>query len=298
MKQPATIIDLSDRFVTTFSMWEMYRSCRKKCNLRYVKNLVPLRKEAPLEFGSLIHECLRLWHANRDINKTVAHIDSSFAGRTPSQEMHYRRQLATAMRRGYARRYPCEQFEVIALEHQFQGEIVNPATGANSRSFTLAGKIDGLAFMEGGYWLLEHKTASILDGNYLERLWTDFQITLYSHYIEQAMNIKIAGVLYNILLKSKLKQSEGETEVEYENRCAELIAKYESGKTTAQRKLPESDNEFQSRLAVKYDEPGMFHREQLLISRDQFRLLQEELWDLTQQYLAARRRCDSSLSSP
>ncbi len=267
-----TAIDRTDpRITTTFSLWEMFRSCRKKCHLHYNKNLVPLRKEAPLEFGSLIHECLRLWHATCDQDKMIAHIDAAFAGRVLSPEMHYRRHLATAMMMGYARKYPSEQFEVIALEHQFQGEIINPATGANSRSFILAGKIDGLVFMDEGYWLLEHKTASLLDGNYLERLWTDFQITLYCHYIELALNIKIAGVLYNILLKSKLKQSEGETEDEYENRCVELIAKSKSGKTTAQRKLPESDEDFQSRLAVKYDEPGMFHREQLLISRDQFR---------------------------
>ena len=108
---------------------------------------------APLEFGSLIHECLRLWHANRDIDKVVAHIDSSFAERIPSPEMHYRRQLAIAMMNGYTRRYPSEQFEVIALEHQFRGEIVNPATGANSRSFILAGKIDGLVLMDGEHYL-------------------------------------------------------------------------------------------------------------------------------------------------
>jgi len=285
-----TLIKPDERIVTTYSMWEMFRSCRKKAHLRYNENLVPLRKEAPLEFGTIIHECLRLWHLTHEIEKVTAHIEAAFLGRFPSAEVKFRRQLATAMMMGYAKRYPTEAFEVIALEHQFRGEIVNPATGASSRSFVLAGKIDGLVFMDGGHYLLEHKTAGLLDGNYLERLWTDFQITLYSHYIEQALNIKIAGVLYNILVKAKLKQSEGETEDEFEVRRAELIAKSKAGKTTAQRKLPESDDEFQSRLNVKYDDPNMFHREQLLLSRDQFRLLQEELWDLTQQYLAARRQ--------
>jgi len=278
------------RIVTTYSMWEMFRNCRKKCNLRYVQNLVSLRKEAPLEFGSVIHECLRLWHLTRDIEKVVAHIDAAFINRAVSPELKFRWHLATTMMQGYARRYPAESFEIIVLEYPFQGEIVNPVTGAFSRSFVLAGKIDGLVFMDGEHYLLEHKTASLLDSNYLDRLWTDFQITLYSHYIEQALGIKISGVLYNVLVKAKLKQSEGETEAEYEIRRAELIAKSKTGKTTAQRKLPETDEEFQVRLTAKYDDPGMFHREQLLISRDQFRLLQEELWDLTQQYLAARRK--------
>ena len=37
-----------------------------------------------------------------------------------------------------------EDFEVVALERTFEGPIVNPATGAQSRSFTLAGKVDEL----------------------------------------------------------------------------------------------------------------------------------------------------------
>ena len=279
-----------ERIITTYSMWEMFRSCRKKAHLRYYENLVPLRKEAPLEFGTIIHECLRLWHSLRDIEKMLAHIDAAFAGRIPSPEVKFRRQLALAMMMGYARRYPSEAFEVIALEHQFRGEIINPATGASSRSFVMAGKIDGLVFMDGEYYLLEHKTASLLDGNYLEKLWTNFQIHIYCHYVEQALGIKVAGVLYNVLVKAKLKQSEGETEEEYETRRAELIAKSKTGKTAAQRKLAETDEEFQSRLDAKYEDPGMFHREQLLVSRDQFRLLQEELWELSQEYLATRRK--------
>ena len=48
--------------------------------------------------------------------------------------------------------------------------------------------------------------------------------------------------------------------------------------------------DFQERLAAKYAEPGMFHREMLYISRDRFQVLQAELWELTQNFLDARRR--------
>ena len=82
------------------------------------------------------------------------------------------------MMTGYARRYPAEQFEVIHLEKKFEGPLVNPLTRAVSRSFKLAGKIDGIVKMGDGYFLLEHKTAAQLGGDYLERLWTDFQVTL------------------------------------------------------------------------------------------------------------------------
>ena len=77
-----------------------------------------------------------------------------------------------------------------------------------------------------------------LGGDYLERLWTDFQIVLYSRYIEEILGTPLAGVLYNVLVKARLSQSRGETESEYEARRAALIAKSKTGRTTAKRKLP------------------------------------------------------------
>jgi hypothetical protein len=167
---------------------------------------------------------------------------------------------------------------------------VNPATGAASRSFMLAGKVDGIVRIGGEYFVLEHKTAGQIDGDYLEKLWTDFQITIYAHYIEQTMGIPITGILYNVLVKAKLQQGKGETEEEFQIRRAELLAKSKTGKTTAKRKLPESDEEFQQRLAEKYADPEIFHREMLYLSRDRFEVLRAELWELTQAFLEAKRR--------
>jgi hypothetical protein len=198
--------------------------------------------------------------------------------------------LATAMMRGYGARYARDDFEIIALERNFEAPIVNPATGAASRSFVLAGKVDGIVRIGGEYFILEHKTASQIDGDYLEKLWTDFQITIYAHYIEQTLGIPITGILYNVLVKAKLQQGKGETEEEYHARRAELLAKSKTGKTTAKRKLPEPDEEFQQRLAEKYADPELFHREMLYLSRDRFDVLRSELWELTQAFLDARRR--------
>lgn len=51
-----------------------------------------------------------------------------------------------------------------------------------------------------------------------------YRSVLYAHYIEQALGIRIAGVIYNVLVKAKLQQGKGETEAEFEDRRAELIA--------------------------------------------------------------------------
>jgi hypothetical protein len=275
---------------TTYSMWSLFRNCRKACEWRYIHELVPLEQDHNLAFGTVIHHCLEVWHGTGDLEAVLDHIDRTYPNRNQDEAQKRDGHLAVAMMKGYASCYPTEEFEIVSLERTFDGKIINPATGASSRSFVLAGRVDGIVRTGDEHYLLEHKTASQVDADYLERLWTDFQIVLYSRYVEQTLGIRIAGVLYNILVKARLQQGRGETEAEYQARRAALIAKSKTGKTSAKRKLPESDDAFQERLAAKYAEPGMFHREMLYISRDRFETLQAELWELTQAFLDARRR--------
>lgn len=275
---------------TTYSMWRLFRDCRRRCRYRYFDHLVPKKKATALRFGSLIHECLELWHTHGDLELVLDHIDRACLERAGDEQLTSMWHLARAMMTGYVRRYPREDFEVVAIEETFEGAIVNPETCAASRSFKLAGKVDGIVRKDGSYFLLEHKTASHIDGSYIERLWTDFQIILYAWYVEQSLGFKIAGIIYNVLAKAKLQQNKGETEGEFQARRAQLIAKSKTGKTSAKRRMPESDEEFQARLAEKYADPEMFLRQVLYISRDRFAALQDELWELGQQLLDARRR--------
>ena len=276
--------------ISTYSMWSLFRNCRKAVDWRYQQHLVPLQRDRNLHFGSLIHQCLEAWHMRGDLTEVLALIVGLCPNRLHDEDQRRDWHLATAMMTAYATRYAADDFEIVALEKNFEGPIINPATGAASRSFVLAGKVDGIVRIGNDYFILEHKTAGQLDGDYLEKLWTDFQITIYAHYIEATMGIPITGILYNVLVKAKLQQGKGETEEEYQSRRAELLAKSKTGKTTAKRKQPESDEEFQQRLAEKYADPGMFHREMLYLSRDRFDVLRSELWELTQAFLDARRR--------
>ncbi|HNY39092.1 MAG TPA: PD-(D/E)XK nuclease family protein [Bryobacteraceae bacterium] len=280
----------TDLMVSTYSMWSQFRNCRKAVDWRYLQHLVPLERDRNLHFGSLIHECLQVWHERGELPAVLALIDRLCPNRIHDENQRRDAHLATAMMKAYASRYAAEEFEVLALEKTFEGPIVNPATGAASRSFVLAGKVDGIIRIGSENFVLEHKTASQLDSDYLERLWTDFQITIYAYYVEQTMGIPITGILYNVLVKGKLQQSKGETEEEFETRRAELLAKSKTGKSSAKRRMPETDDEFQQRLAEKYTDQTMLHREMLYLARDRFEILRSELWELTQAFLDARRR--------
>jgi PD-(D/E)XK nuclease superfamily len=66
---------------STYSMWSLFRNCRKACEYRYEIGLVPREKDPNLSFGSLIHECLQIWHETRDLAAVLDFIDRACASR-------------------------------------------------------------------------------------------------------------------------------------------------------------------------------------------------------------------------
>ncbi len=293
MSQVIPQTDANDKTLLTYSALNTFRNCPRKYKNRYLDNLRPRERPEALSFGSVIHTAIELWYRSQNaesrLNDVLAYINDAFENRVVDSHQMAQWHLVTAMIRGYADRYATEEFEVVEVEKEFVGEIRNPDTGRQSQTFRIAGKVDGIVRCHDGLYLLEHKTASSVDANYLDKLWTDTQIALYCYYLRE-LGYPIVGVIYNVLLKSRLKQGKGETQDEYEARKAELAAKNKSGKSTAKRQMPETDDEFQQRLTEWYSRPEAFHREFIYLSEDRLAMLQDEVWEITQQYLDARRR--------
>jgi len=281
------------RSVLTYSALNTFRNCPRKYQLRYVECLRRPERPEALAFGSVIHGALERWHRLEGdphrLLKVLDFVDGEYPQREYDTEARRAWHLARAMIEAYAVRYPDEAFEVVEVEKEFTAEIRNPDTGRSSQTFVIAGKADGIVRMDGELYLLEHKTASSITSDYLDRLWTDTQIALYCHYLRE-LGYPIVGVIYNVLLKTRLKQREGETLDEYEARRAELAAKNKSGRSTAKRQTPETDIEFRARLADWHARPEAFHRERIYLSEDRMAMLTEEVWQITQQYLDAKRR--------
>jgi len=279
--------------VLTYSALNVFRNCPRKYRLRYIENLRRPEVAEALGLGSVIHEALEQWYRlPADSQRLLAIldlIDAKYPNRTGDPREKAQWQLARAIFVGYATRYAQEEFEVLEIEKAFECEIRNPDTGRLSQTFTMAGKVDGIVRAGSELYLLEHKTASSLTGDYLDKLWTDTQIALYSFYLRE-LGYPVVGVIYNVLLKARLQQRAGETEAEFEERRAALAAKNKSGKSSAQRQEPETDEEFQGRLADWYARPEAFRRERIYLSEDRLAVLQDEVWEITQQYLDANRR--------
>ena len=281
--------------VLTYSALRMFQSCRRKYYLRYNECLVPIKQDTNLYLGSVWHSVLELWYKPGECDAKVSVIqdliDKSFPDRIsdPGQKRDWH--LCHAMFAEYIQRYPEEDFQVLGVEQEFAVPVVNPASNRSSRTFELKGKVDGIVRMRESdeLLLMEHKSTSMISGDYLERLPGDFQIQLYQLALSRHIGKPINAVIYNVAQKAALRQSEGESEEEFQIRRADLINKSRHGRSSAKRRLPESDEEFQARLTEKYHDPSMFHRELLYLSRQDTDRTQREIWELSQQILTARR---------
>ena len=48
------------RAISTYSMWSLFRNCRKACEWRYLHELVPLERDRNLALGTVVHQCLEV----------------------------------------------------------------------------------------------------------------------------------------------------------------------------------------------------------------------------------------------
>jgi PD-(D/E)XK nuclease superfamily len=292
-------VDRRGRKVVTYSQMDTFCNCRQKAEWRYIENLVPVKVATVLNIGHVNHEGLETWYDTNDREAVLDMIDRSYPERFSSDtKVKKSWHLSRAMLSAYIDRYSPEEFIMLATEVVVNGEIRNPQTGACSRRFVFSGKVDGVAAVENRdnytaptrFYLVEHKNISQLDSAFIDRLWQDFQTTLYAYYIEECFGIPISGVIYNALIKAKLEQRQGETEEAFIVRREEAISSSKTGKTSVKRRMPETDEEFQSRLAIKYREPNMFHREFLFIDSGQTSQVRHQLWLMTQAWLQAVRQ--------
>jgi hypothetical protein len=107
-------------------------------------------------------------------------------------------------------------YDIIDVEKEFVNKDLVDGS-------TFVGKVDGLVRRksDGKYFILEHKTASIVDESYVSQKQIDSQTMTYAICLENAMDIEISGAIHDIITKQKIRQKKGESEADF---CDRLIA--------------------------------------------------------------------------
>jgi len=112
-----------------------------------------------------------------------------------------------ALMHGYHARWGNNEYQPTHVERQVSADLVNPATNAKSRTFTVAGKLDVIAEYYGKMNLIDHKTTSsdIEDpcGSFWENLQIDGQISLYM-LIEWMNGRKVDECVWDVVRKPSI----------------------------------------------------------------------------------------------
>jgi hypothetical protein len=127
-----------DLSLLTQSAMRSYRSCPRKFFYRYVIRYRPLKKAETLSTGTSIHAALDVFRRTGDLDA---------AKRALQSEDLFVRAKEEAMLMGYAARWGTPT-GIVAIEQTFRIPLINPETGAASRTFSLGGRVDAIVSAE------------------------------------------------------------------------------------------------------------------------------------------------------
>lgn len=168
-----------------------YVCCPRKYYWRYVRHLLPKGyKSAPLDFGTAIHEALRIWYTTGDPKESLDAFhdlwDERFADKKRTHEKGI--DLLT----GYFETYQNETFEWISEpERVFKLDFFGSE---------FVGRFDGVIMFQGLPLVIDHKTATRMGKNYFYQFRPDMQMSAYSFAAQQLYpDLDISGVFLNVL---------------------------------------------------------------------------------------------------
>lgn len=195
--------------VLTTSATRTFRACPRLYWFTYEQGYRPIYVDPNRRFGTLGHFGLEAWWTTRMQRPTepeswLAAALQALTDSDTGQGDAFELARAEVLLVGYHARWAEEPMEVLAVEREFTAPLVNPATGAASRTWGFAGKIDAIVRLpDGEVWAVEHKTSSedFSDGSdYRTRLLLDPQV---SNYLAGArtLGFEVKGCLYDVIGK-------------------------------------------------------------------------------------------------
>lgn len=195
------------KLVTTSELRTL-RRCKLEHHYSYRLGYREIDKAGPLRFGLATHNALEVWWGRETLGNlalTLEAIDRY------GEIDEYERAKCRAMMLAYHARWLDADFEVLAVEKQFEAPLINPTTGAPSKTYRIGGKIDAIIRLPNeDVFIVEHKTSGVECGfetPYWKKLRLDPQISTY--YVgARALGYDVKGCLYDVLRKPAIRPSQ------------------------------------------------------------------------------------------
>jgi len=176
-----------------------YLHCPKLFYWRWVRGLVPKEEPAPLFFGRVMHEALKVWYETGDKGLALKEFDAIPAigiGDDRRTKEH-----GIVIFEEYLSRWGQESWEVLQLEKEFQLDMLNGKK--------YAGRLDEVVKWNGQIYVVDHKTTSQLGAYFFKGFRPSVQMDGYSYACRKIWG-QCSGVVINgISIAAKPKERFG-----------------------------------------------------------------------------------------
>ena len=172
------------------SSLKAFLNCPRKYFWNYVEHFQPIGYDKPaLDFGTAIHEALRVWYEEKDLDTALEVFHDLWDERWEDKKRTHEK--GEKLLRGYVEEYPREPFEWISPPEQvFKIELF----GVN-----FVGRFDGVVRFQNMPLIIDHKTATRMGATYFKGFRPDMQMSAYTWAARQLYDEKIMGALINVL---------------------------------------------------------------------------------------------------
>lgn len=205
-----------------------------------------------------------------------------------------------ALLAGYSARWKHAGYEALAIERVLTSPLWNPDTDRQSRSFTVAGKLDVIARYQGRLFVIDHKTTSQdisdPDAAYWRQLVVEGQA---SHYLMQMMiaGHQADGAVWDVIRKptiapKKLTKAELASVMSSGTYFGQRVSADERLALNADPEHRESPELYRMRLendCIKVRPEWYYQRRTYARLDVEIVEYAQELWGHSQDILAARR---------
>lgn len=204
-----------------------------------------------------------------------------------------------ALMRGYHARWHNAGYNATAVEQTYTAPLYNPATQSQSKTFTMAGKIDVIAELHRRTFIIDHKTTSQEidnpDAPYWRQLVVEGQVNHY--YLLQWVNgLKPDGAVWSVTRKptiSPKKLSKAELAAAVSRRTYFGVPLSNTSLSELQIQDRETLEMYEARLTYDctVERPGWyFQRRCVPRTNSEIHEYAAELWEHSQEILHTRRR--------
>lgn len=197
-----------------------FKRCRRKWALGELAAIQPQKLNMNFFLGTAIHAALEEWHTSFDVdmmfeafyaacNEDTKSLreDTPWLYAEQEAEILENQELGIAMLQGYIEHWNPETFVVAKaggkplLEVKFKVPILD-RNGRKTR-YTYAGMMDGIVRDEYGIWILERKTTTNTNAEYLRLDDQNLMYLAYAIEMWPKLEPHLRGVLYDFLRKQK-----------------------------------------------------------------------------------------------